>query len=323
MRVIFMGTPDFAVGTLRAIAGAGHEVAMVVSQPDKAVGRSRALRYTPVKACAIELGIPTFQPERVRDAECVEAIRRLRPDIIVVVAFGQIIPREVLDIPPCGCVNVHASLLPKYRGAAPIQWAILNGERETGVTTMRMDEGLDTGDVIMQEAVGIAPDDTAGSLSEKLSEAGARLCAETMRRIEGGEATYTPQDEALATHTSKIRREMGSIDWKNDAKSIERQIRGLSPWPGSYARLSGKTVKVWRARVIPDGSAIGGGTGIEDGAKGNPGCILRAGRGGIAVQTGSGALEILELQLEGKKRMPAEAFLNGFPVREGDFFQKG
>lgn len=311
MRVIFMGTPDFAVETLEEIIKAGHEVVLVVSQPDKAVGRSKALKYTPVKACAIAHGVEVYQPERVRDAACVEYLRGYQPDIIIVEAFGQIIPKEILDMPCFGCVNVHASLLPKYRGASPIQWAVINGDAVTGVTTQRMDEGLDTGDMIMKEEVIIRADETGGSLFERLSKVGARLCVKTMAAIEDGTAVYTPQDSAKATHTSKIHKELGSIDWTKDAAGIECLIRGLDPWPSAYTRLGDKTLKIWKARVIPESSEAA------------PGCIVKVERDRILVQTGNGLLELLEVQLEGKKRMPVEAFLNGYTVEEGTYFRRG
>lgn len=309
MRVIFMGTPDFAVETLEEIIKAGHEVALVVSQPDRAVGRSKALKYTPVKACALEHGIEVYQPEKVRDPACVEYLQKYQPDIIIVEAFGQIIPKAILDMPKFGCVNVHASLLPKYRGAAPIQWAVIRGDRVTGVTTMRMDEGLDTGDMIMKEEVVIREDETGGSLFERLSEVGAKLCVKTMAAIEDGTAEYTPQDPSKATHTAKIQKELGSIDWSMDAAEIECLIRGLDPWPSAYTRLDGKTIKIWKAKVIP-----------EDMSQ-EPGRIVAVERDRILVQTGKGVLALLEVQLEGKKRMMVEAFLNGYPVSEGAFFR--
>lgn len=311
MRVIFMGTPDFAVGTLEEIIKAGHEVVLVISQPDKAVGRSKALKYTPVKECAIANGIEVYQPERVREEACIEYLRGYQPDIIIVEAFGQIIPKAILDMPRYGCVNVHASLLPKYRGAAPIQWAVINGDAVTGVTTMRMNEGLDTGDMIMKEEVIVRADETGGSLFDRLSEVGAKLCVKTMEAIEAGTAVYTPQNEAEATHTKKIYKELGSIDWSGDAKTIECLIRGLDPWPSAYTRLNDKTLKIWKAEVLPENS------GTE------PGCIVEVGKDGLTVQTGDGMLRITELQLEGKKRMPVEAFLNGYQVEEGTFFKKG
>lgn len=311
MRVIFMGTPDFAVGTLEEIIKAGHEVVLVVSQPDKAVGRSKALKYTPVKACALAHGIEVYQPEKIRDASCVEYLRRYEPDIIIVEAFGQIVSKEILDMPRYGCVNVHASLLPKYRGAAPIQWAVINGDAVTGVTTQRMNEGIDTGDIIMKEEVVIREDETGGSLFDHLSEVGAKLCVKTMAAIEDGTAVYTPQDAASATHTSKISKELGSIDWTKGAKSIECLIRGLDPWPSAYTRLGDKTLKLWKAKVLPKNS---------DAA---PGCIIKVEKAGIQVQTGDGVLQLLEIQLEGKKRMPVDAFLNGYNVEEGTYFKRG
>lgn len=311
MRVIFMGTPDFAVETLEEIIKAGHEVVLVVSQPDKAVGRSKALKYTPVKACAIEHGIEVYQPERVREEACVEYLRGYAPDIIIVEAFGQIIPKAILDMPRYGCVNVHASLLPKYRGAAPIQWAVINGDMVTGVTTMRMSEGLDTGDMILKQEVIIREDETGGSLFERLSKTGAKLCVKTMEAIEAGTATYTPQNDEEATHTKKIQKELGSIDWTRDAKAIECLIRGLDPWPSAYTRLNDKTLKIWKAKVIPGESGTA------------PGCIVKVEKSGITVQTGEGMLLLTEIQLEGKKRMSVEAFLNGYPVEAGTYFKKG
>ena len=297
MRVIFMGTPDFAVGTLEEIIKAGHEVVLVVSQPDKAVGRSKALKYTPVKECAVAHGIEVYQPAKIRAEESVEYLRQYNADIIIVEAFGQIIPKAILDMPRFGCVNVHASLLPKYRGAAPIQWAVLNGDQVTGVTTMRMDEGLDTGDMIMKQEVIVDEDETGGSLFDKLSEVGAKLCVKTMEAIENGTAVYTPQDDALATHTGKIQKEMGSIDWSKDAEVIERLVRGLNPWPSAYTRISHEV-------------------------KAAPGCILKVTKDELEVQTGNGVLALLEVQLEGKKRMTTDAFLRGYHVTEGSFLKR-
>lgn len=311
MRVIFMGTPDFAVATLEEIIKAGHEVVLVVSQPDKAVGRSKALKYTPVKACALAHGIEVYQPERVREESCVEYLRGYEPDIIIVEAFGQIIPKAILDMPRFGCVNVHASLLPKYRGAAPIQWAIINGDTVTGVTTQRMAEGIDTGDMIMKQEVIIREDETGGSLFDRLSKTGAKLCVKTMEAIEAGTAVYTSQDESMATHTKKIYKELGSIDWSKDAKSIECLIRGLDPWPSAYTRLDDRTLKIWKAQVIP--------ANFGDA----PGCIVKVEKNRILVQTGEGTLSLLEVQLEGKKRMTVEAFLNGYEVKEGTYFKRG
>ena len=306
-----MGTPDFAVRTLEEIIKAGHEVVLVVSQPDKAVGRSKALKYTPVKVCAIEHGIEVYQPEKVRETECVEHLREYEPDIMVVVAFGQIIPKVVLDMPKYGCVNVHASLLPKYRGASPIQWAVINGDKVTGVTTQRMDEGIDTGDIILKEEVVLREDETGGSLFERLSEVGAKLCVKTIEAIENKTAVYTPQDASLATHTAKIHKELGSIDWSRTAEEIECLIRGLDPWPSAYTRLGDKTLKIWKAKVL-----------FED-SEAAPGCIVKVTKDTICVQTGKGMLALMEVQLEGKKRMTTESFLNGYTVEEGTYFKRG
>ncbi len=310
MKAVFMGTPDFAVKTFEEIIKAGHEVVLVVSQPDKAVGRSKALKYTPVKACAIAHGIRVYQPVKVRDAECVAYLKSYQPDIIIVEAFGQIISKEILDMPKYGCVNVHASLLPKYRGAAPIQWAIINGEQVTGVTTMRMDAGIDTGDIIMKQEVVIREDETGGSLFERLSEAGAKLCVKTMAAIEDGTAGYTPQDDSMATHTKKIQKEQGCIDWTRSVESIECLIRGLDPWPSAYTRMEDKTLKIWKSRVFSHEIVA------------DPGCIIKAEKDTILVQAGNGILELLEVQLEGKKRMSTEAFLNGYTIETGTFFKR-
>lgn len=310
MRVVFMGTPDFSVEILEEIIKAGHEVALVVSQPDKAVGRSKALKYTPVKECAINHGIEVYQPERIRNEESIEYIRKYNPDVIVVVAFGQIVTKPILDMPKYGCINVHASLLPKYRGAAPIQWAVINGDRYTGVTTMRMDEGIDTGDMILKEEVMIDEDETGGSLFDKLAGVGASLCVKTLAALENGTATFTEQDNEQATHTAKIHKELGNIDWSKGAKEIECLIRGLNPWPSAYTRLGDKTMKIWRAKVTSDEVLA------------SPGCVVRVTKDSIDVQTGDGILSLYEVQLEGKKRMTTEAFLCGFTVEEGIYLKR-
>ncbi len=311
MKVIFMGTPDIAVGALEAIIEAGHEVVLVVSQPDKPVGRSKALKYTPVKECALAHGIEVYQPARIRSEESIAYLRNYDADIFVVEAFGQIVSQEILDMPKYGCVNIHTSLLPKYRGAAPIQWAVLNGDLVTGVTTMRMDAGVDTGDIIMQQEKIIHEGETSGTLYDRLAKAGAKLIVKTLEAIENGTAVYTPQDEAQATHVSKITKEMGSIDWNRSAKEIECWIRGMDPWPSAYTRLEDKNVKIWKAKVVSD----------EQIAK--PGTIVRVNKNTIEVQTGEGILAILELQIEGKKRMTTEAFLCGYALEEGIVFKRG
>lgn len=311
MKVIFMGTPDIAVPALEKIIEAGHEVVLVVSQPDKPVGRSKALKHTPVKECALAHGIEVYQPERIRAEESVAFLQQFEVDVIVVEAFGQIVPQAILDIPKHCCVNIHTSLLPKYRGAAPIQWAVLNGDLVTGVTTMRMEAGLDTGDIIMQAEKIINEGETTGTLFERLARAGAKLIVQTLEAIENGTATYTPQDESKVTHTSKITKEMGSIDWNRSAKEIECWIRGMDPWPSAYTKLDDKNVKIWKAKVVSD----------EQLAK--PGTIVRVSKHALEVQTGDGILAILELQIEGKKRMTTDAFLCGYPVEAGTVFKRG
>ena len=306
MRVIFMGTPDFAVGTLEEIIKAGHEVVLVVSQPDKAVGRSKALRYTPVKACALEHGIEVYQPQKVRDSECIERLRTYHPDIIIVEAFGQIIPRAILDMPRYGCVNVHASLLPKYRGAAPIQWAVINGDAVTGVTTMRMDEGLDTGDMIEHSIVSIGDDDTGETLTDKLAASGAELILSTLEKLENGTAVRTPQDDSLSCYASMLNKGMGDIDFSEPAEKIERLVRGLQPWPCAYTRIGGKNVKIYGAKVVSR----------EDGIA--PGEITMVTKKTFAIACGQDALQITRLQPEGKKPMDAAAFLAGNKLTAGE-----
>lgn len=323
-----MGTPDFAVGTLEAILAAGHEVVAVVSQPDKAKGRKKELQPTEVKAAALAHGLTVYQPEKARDPEFVSLMRKLNPDVIVVAAFGQIIPKEILDMPRYGCLNVHASLLPKYRGAAPIQWAILDGEKEAGVTIMKMGEGLDTGDMLMKEAIGIAPDETGGSLFGKLSKLGGELLCEALDLAEEDALVAEKQPEESPTEYARmITKADGQIDWKKDAFVIERYVRGLNPWPSAYTRLGGKMLKIWKAAVSEEPSAFA----APEGSDKAPGMVLEAAgeaEGGrqssaaaqgkyIPVQTGNGVLLILELQLEGKKRMSAEEFLRGRKVAAG------
>lgn len=307
MRVVFMGTPDFSVGTLRELVKAGHEVVGVVSQPDKPKGRGKSLMPTPVKEAALELGLPVYQPKKVRDPEFLEVLRELAPEVIVVVAFGQMIPQSILDLPPYGCINVHASLLPKYRGAAPIQWAVIDGESESGVTIMKMDTGLDTGDMITKVVVPIEKDETGGSLFDKLSEAGAKLLVDTLPSLADGTAVYEKQPEESPTpYAAMIQKQLGNIDWKRPAVEIERLIRGLNPWPSAFTKLNGKTLKIWSARVLDES---------EKDAAAVPGTILRADEQGFCVKTGQGILNITELQLEGKKRMDTPAFLRGYAVK--------
>ena len=308
MKVVFMGTPDFAVGTLEALIEAGHEVIGVVTQPDKPKGRGKTLMATPVKEVALKHQIPVYQPKKVREAGFTETLGRLAPDVIVVAAFGQIITKEILDIPRFGCINVHASLLPAYRGAAPIQWAVINGEKESGVTIMQMDEGLDTGDMIDKVVVPLAQDETGGSLFDKLSQAGARPCVKVLKDLEEGNAVRVKQPEESTTpYASMISKKMGEIDWNRSAKSIEQLIRGLDPWPSAYTKLQGKTLKLWKAEAQK-----------ENVPEGVPGEVVKVERDTFCIQTGDGILKIEEVQLEGKKRMDTAAFLRGFHLSQGE-----
>lgn len=305
MRIIFMGTPDFAVGTLEALVNAGHEVVLAVTQPDKPQGRKQILIAPPVKQTAEKLGIPVYQPKRVREPEALALLRGYEPELIVVAAFGQILPKELLDMSTYGCINVHASLLPKYRGAAPIQWAILNGDAVTGVTIMRMDVGLDTGDMIAKAEVAITPQDTGGSLFDRLAETGAKLCVETIPSIVDGTAVYTPQDEQAATKVGQISKKDGLIDFTRSAAAIECQIRGLNPWPSAYTSLAGKTLKIWSAQVS------------DRQTEAQPGTVVLVEKDRFGVQTGDGVLICTEVQLEGKKRMSAADFLRGNALTAG------
>lgn len=305
-----MGTPDFSVGTLEEIIRAGHEIAGVFTQPDKPRGRGKAMQATPVKETAEKYGLTVYQPRKIREKESVEQVRSLNPDVIVVVAFGQIIPQAILDIPKYGCINVHASLLPDYRGAAPIQWAVLNGEKKSGVTIMRMDSGLDTGDMIAKTEIELNPKETAGSLFDKLSAAGARLLVDTLPDLENGTAEYEKQPKLSNTEYARmITKQDGRIDWSYSAVKLERLVRGMDPWPSAYTSLHGKTLKIWKAELSGH---------ISDAL---PGEVIAADSSGIHVQTGAGALCILELQLEGKKRMPADAFLRGYSLEPKTMFE--
>ena len=304
MKIIFMGTPDFAVGTLRSLAEAGHEITLVVSQPDKPKGRGHAMVPTPVKVVAEELGIPVFQPVKIREAK--DVLEKTEADVCVVAAFGQIIPASILHMKKYGCINVHASLLPKYRGAAPIQWAVIDGEKESGVTIMQMDEGLDTGDMLAKVIVPLDEKETGGSLFDKLSEAGGRLCVETLAKLEKGEITPEKQGESPTAYASMLDKKMGNIDWNKSAVVIERLVRGLNPWPSAYTHLDGKTLKIWRCDVLP-----------QSASKGESGEILEVTKDAIHVQTGDGILVLREIQLAGKARMDAGAFLRGYKVVPG------
>ncbi|MBQ4473446.1 MAG: methionyl-tRNA formyltransferase [Lachnospiraceae bacterium] len=306
MRVVFMGTPDFAVPSLEKILEAGHEVAGVVTQPDRPKGRHGELSASPVKECALAHGLEVYQPARLKGhPECTEKIASWKPDVIVVAAFGQILPKEVLEIPPLGCLNVHGSLLPKYRGAAPIQQAVVDGEAESGVTIMYMAEGLDTGDIISQAAIALDPEETGGSLFDKIKILGADLLVKTLEAAARGEITRTPQDETKATYVKMYQKESGRIDFGKSAAQIECLIRGMNPWPTAFTALHGKTLKIWRAQVCEG----------ADGAE--PGTVCEVSKDSFTVQTGDGGLRVLELQLEGKKRMDTASFLRGTTIGVG------
>ena len=303
MKIVFMGTPDFSVPALEELAKV-HQVAAVVTQQDRPKGRGHKMQYTPVKEKALGLNIPVYQPEKVKNPEFVDILREINPDVIVVIAFGQILSKEILDLPKYGCINVHASLLPKYRGAAPIQWAVIDGEEETGVTTMYMAEGLDTGDVIDTAVIKLDEKETGGSLFDKLAIEGGKLIVETLSKLENGTATRTQQDDEKSSYAGKITKELGQIDFTKPAVTIERLIRGLNPWPSAYTTLDGKAMKVWDATVE------------EGNVTEQPGEIVEIAKHYIKVATGENYLKINEIQLAGKKRMPMDAFLNGYSIKE-------
>lgn len=305
MKVIFMGTPDFSVKALESIINAGHEVVAVVTQPDKKKGRGNQVQYPPVKETALQHGLDVYQPERVRNEEFVEFLRSLNADIIVVSAFGQILPKSILEMTKYGCINIHASLLPKYRGAAPIQWSIIDGEEKTGVTIQQMNEGIDTGDILEAEEVKIDVKETGGSLFDKLAETGAGLIVRTMEHIEQGKVNPVKQDDSKSNYAKMLTKELGNIDFSKSAESIERLIRGLTPWPSAYTKLYGKTLKIWDADVS------------DKEYEGVAGEIVDVDRQAVYVKTGEKTLVINELQLEGKKRMSTQSFLLGFNIEKG------
>ena len=313
MKIIFMGTPDFAVAALDALCAAGQNVILAVTQPDRQKGRGRQVIQTPVSVCAQKWGVPVFQPARIREPEAVEKIRSLQPDLIVVAAFGQILPQELLDIPRLGCVNIHASLLPGLRGAAPIQWAVINGDAESGVTLMQMNAGLDTGDILFQEKVAIGPQETGESLYEKLAELGGQMIVRYLPAIESGDINPVPQDDERSSYAPMLCKEMGEIDWTMPAAQIERRLRGMLPWPGAYTKLDGHVLKIWSAEVA-EGMDRGKGMPAQQAM---PGTVLCTDKTRIFVSTGDGVLALLEVQAEGKKRMGTDAFLRGTKIPAG------
>ena len=324
MRIVFMGTPDFSVPALKALVEAGHQVIAVVTQPDKPKGRGKEVQMTPVKIQAMEYGIPVYQPAKVREASFVEVLKGLEADVYVVIAFGQILPKAVLELPKYGCINIHASLLPKYRGAAPIQWCVIDGERETGITTMMMDVGLDTGDMLEKAVIPIEEKETGGSLHDKLSLAGGDLILSTLKKLEEGTLVRTPQTDEGTCYARMLTKSLGDIDWNQDAVSIERLIRGLNPWPSAYTLWNGKTIKIWSADVITgrETAVLLSESGVPSETGITPGTVVCSDKHGLVVCTGDGLLSIRELQMEGKKRMDTPAFLRGYPIPAGDVFVK-
>ena len=312
MKIVFMGTPDFAVPSLHALTEAGYAVAAVVTQPDKPKGRGKTLLPTPVKEEAVMHDIPVYQPEKVRNnPEFLEILKEINPEIIVVAAYGQIIPKEILELPKFGCINIHASLLPKYRGAAPIQQAVIDGEKVSGVTIQQMGEGLDTGDMISKIVIPISPTETGGSLFGKLAQAGADLLIKTLPSIEQGTAEFEKQPEESPTpYAAMITKQMGLMDFSKSAAELERLVRGLNPWPSAFTFYNGKTLKVWESFVAES----------DDLNQAEPGTVVKADKKGIYVACGEGVLVLSQVQLEGKKRMDADAFLRGCRIEAGNRF---
>ena len=307
MKVIFMGTPDFAVPVLKGlIASEEHEVTAVITQPDKARGRSGKLVFTPVKEVAVANDIPVYTPERVKTPEFISQLKEIPCDVIVVVAFGQILSKEILDYPKYGCINVHASLLPRWRGAAPIQWSILEGDKVTGITTMQMDVGLDTGDILQTLEMEIGPEETGESLFDKLADMGSDLLLQTLKAAEEGTLQPLKQKDEDSTYASMLKKETGRLDMNWDAKKLERYVRGLNSWPSAYTKFRGKTLKIWKSEVVD----------METGEK--PGTIVNVEKDSFTIQTGKGCLKLLEVQWEGKKRMDTGSFLRGVLVEKGE-----
>lgn len=309
MKIVYMGTPDFAVAPLEAILKAGHEVTAVVTQPDRQKGRGREVQYSPVKECALSYGIPVLQPLKIKEKDAVEELRKYPADIFVVAAFGQLLSEEILNMPRFGCINIHASLLPAYRGAAPIQWCVINGEEKTGVTIMQMAKGMDTGDILLQKEVVLDEKETGGSLFDRLMETGAELIVEALPKIEAGELTPVVQKEELATYAGKITKDMGNIDFVKSAVTIERLIRGLNPWPSAFTHYKGKILKIWEADVVSE---------CVNAENPVPGTVIAMDKESFTLATGEGALRIRSLQPEGKKRMSCAEFMRGYEVKVGE-----
>ena len=304
MKIVFMGTPEFAVPSLNALLISKKDVAAVVTQPDKPSGRGKKLTPPPVKVRALKAGLTVLQPERIKDETFANTLREINPDVIVVAAYGKILPKNIIRLPRYGCINVHASLLPRYRGAAPINWAIINGEKETGITIMQMDEGLDTGSILLQKGIEITKEDTAGALSNKLSKIGAELLIEGLNAIEKGEIKPIPQDNSMASYAPMLKKEDGQIDWTKGAEDIYNMVRGMDPWPGAFTYYKGELWKVWKVRH-------------GDAGKGHPGEILAADKDRIDVASGNSVISIIEIQPANKKRMAVSDFLRGNKIEKG------
>lgn len=307
MDIVFMGTPEFSVPCLEKLISDGHNIKGVFTQPDKPKGRGHKIQFPPVKECALKEGIPVFQPTKMRDGEVLSIIEELKPELIIVIAFGKILPKEILDFPKYGCVNIHASLLPKYRGAAPIQWAVINGEKVSGVTSMQMDVGLDTGDMLLSAEVEIGENDTAGDLHDKLSLLGAQVMSQTIDLISAGKLNPVKQDDSKSNYAPMLTKELCPIDWNETAVKIHNRVRGLSPWPVAISNLEGKTMKVHK-------------TAIADGFSGRPGEVVCVDKK-LVVACSDSAVEIVTLQLEGKKSMSAVDFMRGNPIELGTFLK--
>lgn len=315
MRIVFMGTPDFAVPSLKALLAAGHDIAAVVTQPDRPKGRGQKLTPPPVKVAATDAGVEVLQPEKIKTADFGQQLKQLKPELIVVVAFGQLLSRDILEIPRHGCINVHASLLPGYRGAAPIHWAVINGEKETGVTIMQMDEGLDSGDMLLSAGIPVSPEDTTGTLHDKLAELGAQLLVETVARITSGRLPRTPQQHDKATYAPLLDKEIEKIDWNRSSVEIFNLVRGLNPWPGAYTLLADRVLKVWSVRACTVDRVPGP---IPELADFKPGEVLgQIPEVGFAVSTGNGCIAVTEVQIQGSKRMGAQEFLRGHSIEKG------
>ena len=307
MKIVFMGTPDFAAGALEALIGAGHEITAVVTQPDKPKGRSKELLPSPVKQCALKYNIPVMQPRRIKTPEAITELKKYPADIYIVAAFGQIVSQEILDIPVYGCLNIHASLLPKYRGASPIQHVIIDGEEKTGITIMQMDAGIDTGDILYKKEIAIENTDNYETLHDKLMVLGGEAIVEALILLEQGRLTPEKQDDSLSCYAPLIDKSLGKIDFTQKATELDRLIRGLTPWPSAFTGYHGKQLKIWRAEAV-----------VEDTVSRSCGEIIEVDKDSVTVAAGEGALKIYELQLEGKKRMTTHDFLLGVKMRQGE-----